>query len=182
MRLLSAAVSVFGPRKIVQELFIHNNGTSSTHFSGVEAQDVEARQFMQLFNEVFVPWCLQGNNSGARLDLLLALIDDEHFSDQWHSVISYSINLDHTGVVLESMNSESLAMLAKLLDRARGKIANSDARKVTNTWQKANLGKWHHEHLESAAVAIAQSHAPFGSSFTDFLWYVNYRSRQNDHI
>lgn len=151
---------------------------SSTQFSGVEAQDVEASQFMQLFNEVFVPWCLQGNNSSAsaRLDLLLELIDDEHFSDQWHSVISYSTNLDHTEVVLESMNSESLAVLAKLLDRARVKITNSDVRKLTHTWQKANLGNWHNEHLESAAVAIAQSYAPFRSPFTDFLWYLNYRS------
>lgn len=178
MRLLSAAVSVFGPRKIVRELFINNNGMSSTKFSGVEAQDLEARQFMQVFNDIFVPWCLQGNNSSssAQLDLLLALIDDEHFSDQWHSVISYSTNLNHTEVVLESMNSESLAVLAKLLNRVRGKITNSDARKVTHTWQRANLGNWHHEHLESAAIAIAQSHAPIRSSFTDFLWYVNYRS------
>ncbi|XP_038895284.1 E3 ubiquitin-protein ligase listerin isoform X5 [Benincasa hispida] len=181
VRLLSAAVSVFGPRKVVQELFIHNHGMSSSQFSGVEAQDVEARQFMQLFNEVFVPWCLQGNNSSAsaRLDLLLALIDDEHFSDQWHSVISYSTNLDHTEVVVESMNSESLAVLAKLLDRARVKITNSDTRK-TRTWQKANLGDWHHEHLESAAVAIAQSHAPFRSSFTDFLCSVLGGSLWND--
>lgn len=184
VRLLSAAVSVFGPRKIIHELFIHNNGMSSTHFSGVEGQDLEARQFMQLFNEIFVPWCLQGNNSSAsaRLDLLLALIDDEHLSEQWHSVISYSTNLDHPGNVLESMNSESLAMLAKLLDRARGKITHNDSRKVTNTWQKANLGNWHHEHLDSAAVAIAQSHAPLKSSFTDFLWYLNYRSRHFGYI
>lgn len=182
VRLLSAAVSVFGPRKIVQALFIHNNGMSSTQFSGVEAQDVEASQFMQLFNEVFVPWCLQGNNSSAsaRLDLLLELIDDEHFSDQWHSVISYSTNLDHTEVVLESMNSESLAVLAKLLDRARVKITNSDVRKLTHTWQKANLGNWHNEHLESAAVAIAQSYAPFRSPFTDFLCSVLGGSLQND--
>ncbi|KAG6607353.1 E3 ubiquitin-protein ligase listerin, partial [Cucurbita argyrosperma subsp. sororia] len=182
VRLLSAAISVFGPRNIVRELFICNNGISSTHLSGVEAQDVEARQFMQIFNEVFVPWCLQGNNcsAGARLDLLLTLIDDEHFSHQWNSVISYSFNLDHTGVVLESINSESLAMLAKLLDRARGKITNSDARNVTNTWQKANLGNWHHEHLESAAVAIAQSQAPFRSSFTEFLCSVLGGSVQSD--
>ncbi|XP_022154880.1 E3 ubiquitin-protein ligase listerin isoform X2 [Momordica charantia] len=182
VRLLSAAVSVFGPRKIIHELFIHNNGMSSTHFSGVEGQDLEARQFMQLFNEIFVPWCLQGNNSSAsaRLDLLLALIDDEHLSEQWHSVISYSTNLDHPGNVLESMNSESLAMLAKLLDRARGKITHNDSRKVTNTWQKANLGNWHHEHLDSAAVAIAQSHAPLKSSFTDFLCAVLGGSVQSD--
>uniref|UniRef100_A0A9I9DLL5 E3 ubiquitin-protein ligase listerin n=1 Tax=Cucumis melo TaxID=3656 RepID=A0A9I9DLL5_CUCME len=182
VRLLSAAVSVFGPRKIVRELFINNNGMSSTKFSGVEAQDLEARQFMQVFNDIFVPWCLQGNNSSssAQLDLLLALIDDEHFSDQWHSVISYSTNLNHTEVVLESMNSESLAVLAKLLNRVRGKITNSDARKVTHTWQRANLGNWHHEHLESAAIAIAQSHAPIRSSFTDFLCSVLGGSVQND--
>lgn len=128
-------------------------------------------QFMHLFREIFVPWCMHEDNSStsARLDLLLALLDDECFSEQWGNVITYVTNLEHSGVVPAYRGSNRIAMLAVLLEKARDKIT----RKVgDNSYSQkgAKLDHWHHNHLDVAAVTIARSLPPFRTSDAQFLW------------
>lgn len=175
MKLLSVAVSVFGPRKILQELFIHNKGHSSSCLSDGRDKQLKEEQFMQMFSEIFVPWCLHGDDcsTSARLDLLLALLDDEYFSEQWASVITYAVDLEHSGAVPDYQVSDRIAVLAVLLEKARDKITMRKAGEGFSSRKGAKPDHWHHEHLELAALAIARSVPPFRSSDAQFLWYVN---------
>lgn len=169
VRLLSVSVSVFGPRKILQELFIHNKGHSSS-LSGDGGRQLTEEQFMKMFREIFVPWCMHEDNSStsARLDLLLALLDDECFSEQWGTVITHVTNLEHSGAVPAYQDSNRIAMLAMLLEKARDKIA----RKVgedSYSQKGVKLDQWHHDDLEIAAVTIASSLPPFRTSDAQFV-------------
>lgn len=169
MKILAVAVSVFGPRKIVHKLVIHNPCSYSTD-GGDKA--LEEDTFLQMFKEIFVAWCLSRNSCSlsARLDLLLALLDDEYFSDQWDSVIRYATNLEHSGSAPCSLDSDRITILAMLLEKVRNEITNIKVG-VSNCTKMGNPDHWHHELLESAAVAVAQSSPPFGSSNSQFLWY-----------
>jgi hypothetical protein len=175
VRLLSVAVSVFGPRKILQELFVHDKGHSSSYLSDGRDKQLKEEQFIQMFSEIFVPWCLHGDDcsTSARLDLLLSLLDDECFSEQWASVITYAIDLEHSGAVPDYRASDQIAVLAVLLEKARDKITMRKAGEDFCSRKGAKPDHWHHEHLELAALAIARSLPPFRSSDAQFLWYVN---------
>ena len=175
MRLLSVAVSVFGPRKILQELFVNDKGHSSSYLSDGGDKQLKEEQFIQMFSEIFVPWCLHGDDcsTSARLDLLLSLLDDEYFSEQWASVITYAIDLEHSGAVPDYRVSDQIAVLAVLLEKARDKITMRKAGEDFCSRKGAKPDHWHHEHLELAALAIARSLPPFRSSDAQFLWYVN---------
>ncbi|XP_059429493.1 E3 ubiquitin-protein ligase listerin [Corylus avellana] len=174
VRLLSVAVSVFGPRKILQELFIHDKGHSCSFLSDGRDKQLKEEQFIQMFSEIFVPWCLRGDDcsTSARLDLLLALLDDEYFSEQWASVITYAIDLKHSGVVPDYRVSNQIAVLAVLLEKARDKITMRKAGEDFCSRKGAKPDHWHHEHLELAALAIARSLPPFRSSDSQFLCAV----------
>lgn len=171
VRLLSVAVSVFGPRKILQELFVCNQAHSS---SGSRDEQFTAEQFLKMFGETFVPWCLHGDNcsTSARLDLLLALLDDEYFSEQWGAVITYATNLEPSGAMAEYQGSSCIEMLAMLLEKARDEIAKRKAENPSSR-KGAKPEHWHHGHIEQAAVAVARTLPPFGASDANFLWYVN---------
>ena len=175
VRLLSVAVSVFGPRKIVKELFIHNKGDSSSCLSDGSDGQLKEEQFMQMFRDIFVPWCFYGDNcsASARLDLLLALLDDEYFSEQWGSIITYATKLEHSGTMTDYRDSNHIAMLTVLLEKARDKITMRKAGEDCSSRKGANPDHWHHEHLELAAVAVANSLPPFRTSDARFVWYVN---------
>ncbi|XP_040991883.1 E3 ubiquitin-protein ligase listerin isoform X1 [Juglans microcarpa x Juglans regia] len=180
VRLLSVSVSVFGPRKILQELFIHNKGHSSS-LSGDRGRQLNEEQFIQMFREIFVPWCMHEDNSStsARLDLLLALLDDECFSEQWGTVITHVTNLEHSGTVPAYRGSNRIAMLAMLLEKARDKIT----RKVgedSYSQKGAKMDQWHHDDLEIAAVTIASSLPPFRTSDAQFVRAVLGGSKEGD--
>lgn len=167
MKILSVAVSVFGPRKIVQELLIQKN-LSWDHSIDRGDKETEADLFMQIFKEKFVPWCLHGNSCSlsARLDLLFSLLDDEFFSEQWDIVIRYVTALEHSGCAT-SLDSDHITILSKLLEKARDRIASTKEGEVS----MGNPENWHHELLESAAVSVARS-PPSGTCNSQFLWYV----------
>nr|POE66372.1 e3 ubiquitin-protein ligase listerin [Quercus suber] len=182
VRLLSVAVSVFGPRKILKELFIHNKGPSSSFLSDGSDGQLKEEQFIQMFRDIFVPWCLYGDNcsTSARLDLLLALLDDEYFSEQWDSVITYATNLEHSETMNGYQDSNHIAILAVLLEKARDEISRRKVGEDSGTRKGANPDHWHHEHLELAAVYVANSLPPFRTSDARFLCAVLGGSKEGD--
>lgn len=156
IRLLSVSISVFGPRKIVRELFITDDGD----------QMVDSGSFLQVFKETFVPWCLDGYNHSmsSRLDLLLTLLDEECFLDQWCAVMSYAANVKHSGVEPGSLEPSHVLVLAMLLEKLRDKITKLKVGEHSTNWQGSHLDHLHHELLDSIAVAVACSFPPFGTS------------------
>ena len=174
MKLLSVSVSVFGPRKIVQQLFVHNKEPSGSPDDWVD-KGLEVNQFLQILNETLVPWCLCGTNrsTSARLDLLLTLLDDECFSEQWHSVISYAINAEGSETAPQSLELDQITMLALLLEKARNELTKRKAGDDSTHRPGADPVHWQCELLESTAVHLACSTLSFGDSVSQFLWYVN---------
>ncbi|XP_050216478.1 E3 ubiquitin-protein ligase listerin [Mercurialis annua] len=172
LRLLSVAVSLFGPRKIVRALLLYKEGQpSSSSLSDDWDKELESNIFMQEFKETFVPWCLAGfdSSSSARLDLLLALLNDECFPEQWSAVISFAIGEGYSKIEPASPESYNLVLLAMLLEKARVEIANRKVKEDSNLQQWLNIDGWHHDCLESAAVSIACSSFPYRDSAAHFL-------------
>uniref|UniRef100_A0A2P2LM14 E3 ubiquitin-protein ligase listerin n=1 Tax=Rhizophora mucronata TaxID=61149 RepID=A0A2P2LM14_RHIMU len=182
VRLLSVAVSLFGPRKIVEELFIHNNGYSCS-LPDEREKLWETVHFMQVFKETFLPWCLLGcsPSTSSRLDLLLALLNDECFSEQWHAIISYATNEEHSGAPTESTESDYLILLAMLLEKARVEMTRRKAKDLNHPWW-SNPEHWHCQLLESAALAAVCSPFPFRTSVVHFLCAVIGGSSEVDHV
>ncbi|XP_065847176.1 E3 ubiquitin-protein ligase listerin [Euphorbia lathyris] len=169
LRLLSVAVSLFGPRKIVQELFYYNEGQCSS-FSDYRDTELKPECFMQVFKETFIPWCLAGFSSSIsnRLDLLLVLLNDECFPEQWSTIISYAIKQGKSGIELGSEESDCLALLAMLLEKARIEIMNRKERHH-NYRHWSNPSDWHHELLESSVIAVTCSSSPSRVSAAQFV-------------
>ncbi|PRQ33831.1 hypothetical protein RchiOBHm_Chr5g0061981 [Rosa chinensis] len=99
------------------------NGESWPLASGVGPMVEDT--FLHVFKASFVRWCLSGSSCSinACLDLLLALLDDEYFSEQRDSVIRYDTNLERSGCascfldsdrILYSITLTSLSCLCKL--------------------------------------------------------------------
>lgn len=169
VRLLSVSVSIFGPRKIVRELFITED----------RDKELEPGYFMQVFEETFVPWCLHGYNhsTSSRLDLLLALLDDECFYEQWRAVISYAANVKHSGSVPGFPDFNHKVVLAMLLEKARDEITKRKVGGHLIHRQGSHPDHWHYELLESIAVSTVCSFPPFGTFDGQLMWYVNRKSR-----
>ncbi|GAU13221.1 hypothetical protein TSUD_245910 [Trifolium subterraneum] len=171
VKLLSVAVSIFGPQKIVQEVFNQKRGhcTSQLSYGGDEL--LEAEDFLQIFKNTFVPWCLQPNSfsTNARLDLLLALLDDEHFSDQWSFIVNYVISQNNSGCPAGLVNPDQAAMLAMLLEKARDESMKRKARDGSTYRPGTNAEDWHHECLESCAIAVSHSLPPHSTSHVQFI-------------
>ncbi|KAJ9556872.1 hypothetical protein OSB04_011486, partial [Centaurea solstitialis] len=79
VKFMVVVVSTFGPRKVVQEIVREQNEASGQ--TEEKNSDMSLKQFLLYFKEIIVPWCLQIGSCStlARLDLLLALLDDECF-------------------------------------------------------------------------------------------------------
>ncbi|KAM0040615.1 putative transcription factor C2H2 family [Helianthus debilis subsp. tardiflorus] len=149
LKFMVVVVSIFGPRKIVEEITREQNESSRL---SEKNSDMSLTQFLQLFKEIFVPWCFK-TDSGVtltRLDLLFALLDVECFSEQCESIILHATGTpdsDYTRIlalVLEKMREESIRM-------------------------KLRLDLSHHELLNSIALSVARSLPPFGSSDARFV-------------
>ncbi|KAJ1437516.1 Zinc finger, RING-type [Sesbania bispinosa] len=171
VRLLSVAVSIFGPQKMVQEVFIQNRGHYSSQNSYDGDKVLEAEDFMQIFKNIFVPWCLQANSCSmnARLDLLLALLDDEYFSEQWDFIVNYVISQSYSGYQLGLLDSKQAEMLAMLLEKARDESMKRKGRDDSTYRPGTNAEDWHHAFLESSAIAVSRSLPPFRTSHVQFM-------------
>ncbi|GMP89850.1 hypothetical protein CsSME_00041233 [Camellia sinensis var. sinensis] len=181
VRLASVAVSVFGPRKIVGEL-VCNDSTFFRSLSDELNRELDSEQFLQLYKEIFVPWCLQGNGSStnARLDLLLVLLDNESFSEQWHCIITYATDPERFGVGPETPDPNHILVLGMLIEKARVEIIKRKVGVGLDHQQGSHSDHWHHELLDSSAVSIARSLSSFRSSDARFLRAVLGGSTEDD--
>ncbi|KAH0637976.1 hypothetical protein KY285_037657 [Solanum tuberosum] len=150
VRFMVAAVSIFSPRKIIQEIF---------------CIEPEGRQFLHVFKETFIPWCLQANSptTSMRLDLLLSLLDDEYLAEQWASIIMHATNLEELKSADGIVNSDCLSLLTILIEKARTRTSNR------STVQVPYAAHWHHHLLDSAAVSVVQAFPPFGTSNVSYM-------------
>ncbi|GFP97346.1 E3 ubiquitin-protein ligase listerin [Phtheirospermum japonicum] len=163
VRLILVGVSIFGPRKITQELLGIGLG---------------AEQFLKSFYETFIPLCLKQfkPSSAARLDLLLALLDVECFSEQWDAIITYLVNPEKVGFDPDMMDRNHIAVLAILMDKVREKTRKTDDR--SDLYED----KWQHELLDLVAVNVVRVLPPFGNFECQFLCAVLGGGSEDDKI
>ncbi|KAK3022955.1 hypothetical protein RJ639_046773 [Escallonia herrerae] len=173
VRLIVHAASVFGPRKIVRELV----GAESSSYGcqlNERNEERDLEQFLQVFKDIFIPWCLQKNSysSSTRLDLLLALLDDHCFAEQWNSIITHATSLEQLGAGPATEDTSYISLLALLLEKIKEETRKRKGRTDFDHRQGSHPDHWHHELLDSAAVAIARSCHPFGTSHVRFFAVV----------
>ncbi|XP_076904678.1 E3 ubiquitin-protein ligase listerin-like [Bidens hawaiensis] len=149
VKFMVVAVSMFGPRKIVEEITWEQNVSACLPEKN---RDLSLNQFLQLFKDVFVPWCFKTDSSSTltRLDFLFALLDAECFSDQCESIILHA-----TG----NKDSNFTYVLALVMEKMREQ----------STRMKLQLNLSHHELLDSTAVSVSRSLPPLGSSDARFI-------------
>ncbi|KAK8960828.1 E3 ubiquitin-protein ligase listerin [Platanthera guangdongensis] len=63
---------------------------------GVDNEAWKDAEYLLWHFDDFVPWCLlsHSSSSGAKLDLLISLIQDEYLSEQWSSIITHFAKLE----------------------------------------------------------------------------------------
>lgn len=157
-------VEIFGPRTIVSHLF-----TSSGHYRSPLSDEGDDKVmtdfFLDLFKEDFVPLCLQKytRSSSSRLDLLISLLDEEIFSQQWLLIMLHARKLE------QYPGSDHVRVLAMLMGKLREKIGNR-----TPGFKLQHIGIdskcWQHDFLNSVAASIACQRPPFSKSDVSFLW------------
>ncbi|KAL6565131.1 hypothetical protein OROMI_016581 [Orobanche minor] len=148
--LIVVCVSIFGPRKITQEVFGIGSG---------------AEEFVICFNETIIPLCLKQFSpcSAARLDLLLALLDVECFPEQWNSILTYLVSQEKVGFDPGMVDTNLVGALAILIDKVRVKTRKADDQ--TDLYED----NWRHELLDMVAVNLARVLPPFGNFEGQFL-------------
>ncbi|XP_041995812.1 E3 ubiquitin-protein ligase listerin isoform X1 [Salvia splendens] len=163
VQIILVSVSVFGPRKITQEL---------------TCSELGEEQFLKSFNEIIVPWCLKifSPSTAARLDLLLALVDDECFSEQWDAIVSYIVDREKVGFDPAAVNRNCISVLAILMEKVRERT------RKTVRHSALCQDNWHHELLDLVAVHVAQAYPPFGNSDAQFLCAVLGGGSKDDNI
>ncbi|CDP04076.1 unnamed protein product [Coffea canephora] len=147
LRFMAAVAYVFGPHKIIQELM------------GIE---LGKEQFLQAFNELFIPWCLKdwSVSTSAKLDFLLALMDSEYFTEQWNSIVTYAIYPKDSTL---GTSDSKIPVLAVLMEKARERLRKA------NTLRGSQPEDWQHEFLDIAALSVVNANPPFGTSDARFL-------------
>ncbi|KAJ8561486.1 hypothetical protein K7X08_033963 [Anisodus acutangulus] len=150
LKFMVAALSIFGPRKIIQEIF---------------CIEPEARQLLHVFKETFIPWCLQVNSptTSMRIDLLLSLLDDECLAEQWASIIMHATNLEELKSANGIVDSDCLSLLAMLIEKAIVRTSNRSTMQVPYT------AHWHHHLLDFAAISVVRAFPPLGTSNVSYM-------------
>lgn len=163
LKLLSVSASVFGPKKIVPVLI--GVIETSTHLPVEKRRDMSTEMFIKVFQEIFIPWCMDRYDSltPARQDLLLSLLDDECFTQQWSDVISHVFNEQDQGF-------DNLAAMEMLLEKARKEITKRSSGQELNQRIGSRPDHWHHRLIESTAISLVRSSPMTTTSTSQFLW------------
>ncbi|KFK27369.1 hypothetical protein AALP_AA8G374000 [Arabis alpina] len=175
LKLLSVSASVFGPRKIVPVLI--RDVETSTLFPSEKGRDMSPEKFVKAVQEIFIPWCMDGCDSltPARQDLLLSLLDDECFTQQWSDVISYVYNEQDQGF-------SNLAAMKMLLEKARKEITKRSSGQELNQRIGSQADHWHHRLIESTAISLVRSSPTTSTSTSQFLCSVLGGSTEDSSI
>ncbi|KAG9455167.1 hypothetical protein H6P81_008071 [Aristolochia fimbriata] len=162
IRLLSVIVTVFGPRTVITK-FVHGSELQlDTHASSEDADRLVLDNFWQVFTNDLVPWSLDkiNDSTSSRLDLLLALLDEELFLKQWCTIVTYAAKLE--GCDGSCLDLDRIAVLTMLLEKVRAR----------NRKNNTSAELWNHELLDKAAISIICQHCSFNTTHTRFLWAV----------
>ncbi|KAJ4907854.1 E3 ubiquitin-protein ligase listerin [Raphanus sativus] len=178
LKLLSVSLSIFGPRKIVPVLICDIE--TSTLLSLEEGRDMSPEKFIKVFQEFFIPWCMDGYDSStavkaAKQDLLFSLLDDDCFTQQWSAVISYVFDQQHQGF-------DKLASMELLLEKARDEITKRSSGLELSQRIGSKPDHWHHELIESTAIALVRSSSVTTTSAAQFLCSVLGGSTEDSSI
>lgn len=174
MRLLSVVAEIFGPQTIVSEFFASNKEHPNSDFADGD-NELKSKLFLQVFKDDVIPWCLHGNclSSSSRIDLVLALLDNGFFLEQWHSIISYATQLEGCSTTEAGYSGMShIGVLAMLMEKVRRRIEGKKLGICLKNFWGSLPEHWHHDLLNSAAISIACHSPPFHASHTRFLRYV----------
>lgn len=172
VRLLSVLVEIFGP------VTIFSYGVETTDEDDLESKK---KHFLQTFNDDLVPWCFHGHvhSSNSKLDLLIALIEDDCFSEQWCSIIMYATKLENFSISETSGNFNCFELLAMLIDKVRERISGKNLGNMPKNGSL--LENWQHNLLDSTATFVA-CNSFSGVSHAKFLRTVLGGSIEDDQI
>lgn len=174
MRLLAVVAEIFGPQTIVSKFFVSSKEHPNCDFVDGD-NELKSKLFLQVFKGDVIPCCLHGNclSSSSRIDLLLALLDNELFLEQWHSIISYATQLEGFSTTESGYSYIGrVGMLAMLMEKVRRRIESKKLGVCLNNFWGSPPEFWHHDLLNSAAISIVCHSPPFHASHIRFLRYV----------
>ncbi|KAL6642217.1 hypothetical protein ACP70R_020398 [Stipagrostis hirtigluma subsp. patula] len=169
VKLLSVLVEIFGPTPLFLQNFQKNDEKS------------DMKSYLKLFNDDFLPWCLNGKYStcNLKIDLLLSLFQDECFFDQWCSIIKYTRDNKKHSIDKSSKIKDQFELLTILLQKVRDRIAGGKLRNLKNNGYLPE--HWRHDLLDSAVVS-ACCDLPAADSHVNFVCAALGGSDQEDQI
>jgi hypothetical protein len=160
VELLLVLVEIFGPAP----LFLKS--------SEINDDKSYVEPYLSLFDADFVPWCLDGKYStcSSKIDLLLSLIQEECFFDQWCLIIKHTRAKQKQSVDHKiSHTKDQFELLTLILQKVRERIAGG---KMKNLQRSGSLPEhWRHDLLDSVAVSVFCD-LPATDSHVHFLWYA----------
>lgn len=143
VKLLSVLVEIFGPTP----LFLKNYKKDD--------EKLDMKYYLELFIDDLLPWCLNGKYStcSSKIDLLLSLMQDELFFEQWFSIIKYTrVEQKHSIDDKTSNIMDRVELLTLLLQKVRERIAGGNLR---NLQKNGYLPEhWRHNLLDSIAASV----------------------------
>ncbi|KAG0481136.1 hypothetical protein HPP92_011994 [Vanilla planifolia] len=88
---LSVIVGIYGPVRVVAHIHVCINEHCCLGSTNHGDDDLIEKQFLQTIKDDLVPWCLlkQTQSTGAKLDLLLSLMQDAYSVEQWHAILTF---------------------------------------------------------------------------------------------
>ncbi|VAI40549.1 unnamed protein product [Triticum turgidum subsp. durum] len=170
VKLLISLVEIFGPAHLFLKYVEKNDDKSYVE------------PYLNVFNSDFVPWCLDGKDitCSSKIDLLLSLIQEECFFDQWCSIIKYIIAKQKRSVDDKiSHTNDQFELLTLILQKVRERIAVG---KLRNLQRSGSLPEhWRHDLLDSVAVSVFCD-LPTTDSHVHFLCAALGGSSQDDQV
>ncbi|XP_047052085.1 LOW QUALITY PROTEIN: E3 ubiquitin-protein ligase listerin-like [Lolium rigidum] len=170
VELLLVLVEIFGPAPLFLKSSEINDDKSYVEL------------YLSLFDADFVPWCLDGKYStcSSKIDLLLSLIQEECFFDQWCLIIKHTRAKQKQSVDHKiSHTKDQFELLTLILQKVRERIAGG---KMKILQRSGSLPEhWRHDLLDSVAVSVFCD-LPATDSHVHFLCAALGGSSQDDQI
>ncbi|ONK62651.1 uncharacterized protein A4U43_C07F6420 [Asparagus officinalis] len=183
IRFLYILIEIFGPITLFSFLHFGNGDQWSIDTVQETNYEVKVKFFLQAFRDDFVPWCFHGHTRSCseKIDLLIASIQDEFFSEQWCSVLTYATCTDPDKFTKPDIRpsdvTDQTELLAILIEKVKRKINKMKMKAVQN------IGclpvHWQHKLLDSAAISVLL-HSPPSTSDARFLCAVLGGSTEDD--
>ncbi|KAG0483595.1 hypothetical protein HPP92_011679 [Vanilla planifolia] len=153
---LSVIVGIYGPVRVVAHIHVCINEHCCLGSTNHGDDDLIEKQFLQTIKDDLVPWCLlkQTQSTGAKLDLLLSLMQDAYSVEQWHAILTHFAIIEKRSRTDggSSDHVETIQSFVTLFEKLRGKIPSM---KENVHGSGVRQEYWHNELLDSIAISIA---------------------------